>query len=138
VCPGIFCTTMHRCILQALSPSFLAKRVIPVLSHPPYSPYLAPADFFLFPKLKIAKKWTRFEAVLSIQQTLRRELKATQEETFSRAFDSLYERCVQKRAGTILSDGINKHFLSFYLVSYCFFGNLIVTSCIQVYVTWTA
>jgi hypothetical protein len=31
---------------------FLAKRGIPVLSHSPYSPHLAPADFFLFPKLK--------------------------------------------------------------------------------------
>jgi hypothetical protein len=35
---------------------FFAKRGIPVLSHPPYSPDLSPADFFLFPKLKIAKK----------------------------------------------------------------------------------
>jgi histone-lysine N-methyltransferase SETMAR len=26
---------------------FLAKRGIPVLSHPPYSPDLAPADFFI-------------------------------------------------------------------------------------------
>jgi hypothetical protein len=34
-----------------------------VLSHPPYSPDLVPADLFLFPKLKIAVKGTRFEAV---------------------------------------------------------------------------
>jgi transposase len=32
---------------------FLTKQGIPMLSHPPYSPDLAPADFFLFPKLKI-------------------------------------------------------------------------------------
>ena len=31
---------------------FLAKKGIKLLSHPPYSPDLAPADFFLFPKLK--------------------------------------------------------------------------------------
>jgi histone-lysine N-methyltransferase SETMAR len=30
---------------------FLAKRGISVLSHPPYSPDLSPADLFLFPKL---------------------------------------------------------------------------------------
>jgi hypothetical protein len=31
---------------------FLAKKVIKLLSHPPYSHDLAPADFFLFFKLK--------------------------------------------------------------------------------------
>jgi hypothetical protein len=45
---------------------FLVKQEIPMLSHPPYSPDLAPADFFLFPKLKIVMEGTRFEAVSSI------------------------------------------------------------------------
>jgi hypothetical protein len=31
---------------------FLAKKRIKLLSHPPYSPDLAPADYFLFPQLK--------------------------------------------------------------------------------------
>ena len=31
---------------------FLAKKNIPVLPHPPYSPNLAPCDFYLFSKLK--------------------------------------------------------------------------------------
>jgi len=30
---------------------FLAQCCVPVLNHPLYSPYLAPADFFLFPRL---------------------------------------------------------------------------------------
>jgi hypothetical protein len=38
-------------------------------------------------------KGTRFEALLLCQQTLARELEAIQEEAFSGAFDSLYERC---------------------------------------------
>jgi hypothetical protein len=63
-----------------------------MFSHTPCSPDLAPADFSLFPKLKIAMKGTRFKAVSSFQQTLTRELKAIREEAFSRAFDSLYER----------------------------------------------
>jgi hypothetical protein len=49
--------------------------------------------FFLFPKLKIAMKGTRFEAVSSIQQTVMREVKAIREEAFSWAFNSLYEQC---------------------------------------------
>jgi hypothetical protein len=38
-------------------------------------------------------KRTKFKAVASIQQTVPRELKAIQEEAFSRESDSLYERC---------------------------------------------
>jgi hypothetical protein len=76
---------------------FLVKQGIPVLSHPTYSLDIAPANFFLFPKLKIVMNGTRFGAVSSIQQTVIRELKAIQEEAFSRAYDSLYERC--KRCG---------------------------------------
>jgi histone-lysine N-methyltransferase SETMAR len=34
---------------------FLAKKHIKLLSHPPYSPDLTPADYFLFPKLKKEK-----------------------------------------------------------------------------------
>ncbi len=31
---------------------FLAEKKIQVIPHPPYSPDLAPADYFLFPTLK--------------------------------------------------------------------------------------
>ena len=40
---------------------FLAKHNIAVLEQPPYSPDLAPCDFFLFPKLKKVIKGTRFQ-----------------------------------------------------------------------------
>lgn len=66
---------------------FLAKQGIPLSSHPPYSPDLAPIDFILFPKLKIAVKGTRFEAVPPIQPSVTREFKAIWEEAFSRMFD---------------------------------------------------
>jgi hypothetical protein len=108
---------------------FSAKGGIPVLSHQPYSPDLATDDFFL-PKLNIAIKGTRFKAVSSIQHTVKRELKAIREEAFSRAFDSLYERCKPRavasgRAGTVLSDGINKYSLLFLCVFlWPQFGNL--------------
>jgi transposase len=70
----------------------LTKRGIPVLSHPTYRLDLAPTDF-LFPKLKIAMKGTRFETVSSIKQIVTWELKAIWEEAFSWTFNSLYERC---------------------------------------------
>jgi histone-lysine N-methyltransferase SETMAR len=37
---------------------YLAGKRIPVLEHAPYSPDLAPCDFFLFPKIKSALKGT--------------------------------------------------------------------------------
>jgi len=41
--------------------SYLAKHQTSVVPLPPYSPYLAPADFFLFPKLKATLKGGRFQ-----------------------------------------------------------------------------
>jgi hypothetical protein len=70
---------------------FLAKRGIPVLSHPPCSSNLVPTDSFLFPKLKTAMKGMKFEVVSSIQQAVMRELKVIWEEAFAQTFDSLYE-----------------------------------------------
>ena len=37
---------------SAIVTAFLKKEKVTVLPHPPYSPDLAPCDFFLFPKLK--------------------------------------------------------------------------------------
>jgi len=44
---------------------FLAKTKTTVLSHPPYSPDLAPCDYFLFPKPKFKLKGMRFEDITS-------------------------------------------------------------------------
>ena len=46
---------------------FLAKHNIPSLPQPPYSPDLAPCDFFLFPQLKKTMKVRRFDYVEDIQ-----------------------------------------------------------------------
>ena len=47
---------------------FLAQRGVPVLDHPPYSPDLAPVDFFLFPRLKSIMKGACFADVAAIQE----------------------------------------------------------------------
>ena len=47
---------------------FLAQRGVPILDHPPYSPNLAPADFFLFPRLKSIVKGARFADMAAIQE----------------------------------------------------------------------
>jgi hypothetical protein len=37
------------------------------ISHPPYSPDLAPCDFFLFQKMKLKLKGHRFDTIEEIQ-----------------------------------------------------------------------
>jgi hypothetical protein len=37
------------------------------LEHPPYSPDLAPCDFFLFPKINSALKGTRFKSIEAVK-----------------------------------------------------------------------
>jgi len=53
---------------------FLANRNVAVLHHPPYSPDLAPADYFLFPKFKFPLKWRHFQTVEEIQCAVTRQL----------------------------------------------------------------
>jgi len=50
-----------------LTQQFLAKNKIAVTPHPPYSPDLAPCDFFLFPKMKLKLKGRRFDTTEEIE-----------------------------------------------------------------------
>ena len=54
--------------------TFLNKSGIEILGHPPYSPSLAPIDFFLFPKVKDKLRGLSFncseDAVLSYERLI--------------------------------------------------------------------
>jgi hypothetical protein len=58
----------------AIVKTFLANRNGAFLHHPPYSPDLTPADYFLFPKLKFPLKGWNFQTVEEIQCAVTREL----------------------------------------------------------------
>jgi hypothetical protein len=45
-----------------------------VIPHPPYSPLLAPCDFFLFPKMKLKLKGRRFDTTGKMQTESQRVL----------------------------------------------------------------
>jgi hypothetical protein len=49
-----------------------------VVPHPPYSPDLAPCDFFFFPKIKMTFKGRRFNDVEEIQAETQAALHAVQ------------------------------------------------------------
>ena len=56
------------CHTSLLVRQFLSNKNITVCPHPPYSPDLAPCDFWLFPKVKMTMKGKRFESIQDIRQ----------------------------------------------------------------------
>ncbi|PNF21376.1 hypothetical protein B7P43_G15469 [Cryptotermes secundus] len=67
-------------------PQFLAEKNIPVSTEPPYSPDLAPSDFWLFPTLKMSFKGTSFATMEDIKSTAMTELWKIPKEAFHRCF----------------------------------------------------
>jgi hypothetical protein len=72
--------------------TFLAKHGVVEISHPHYSPDLAPADSFLFPTAKTALKGKRFQDVEDIKKNVTAELNAVILEAFADCFQKLFER----------------------------------------------
>jgi len=64
--------------------AFLAEKSIPVITQPPYSPDLAPCDFWLFPTLKMDLKGMRFATMKTSNSTA--ELQKIPKEAFRRCF----------------------------------------------------
>ena len=62
-----------------LMQSFLAKHQITQLTQSPYSPDLAPRDFWLFPKLKSPLKGKRFQTINKIQENTTGQLMTLRE-----------------------------------------------------------
>jgi len=65
---------------------FLAKNSITKMYHPPYSPALAPFDFWLFPKLKNTLKGQRFAHLSDIQCNVKTLLQGVLENDFQDCF----------------------------------------------------
>lgn len=76
---------------------FLAKNQMPLVPHAPYSPDLAPCDFFMFPKMKIKLKGRRFDTIKEIQEKSQEVLKALTTTDFEKCFHSWqkrWQRCI--------------------------------------------
>ena len=89
---------------------FLAKNNIPVTEHPPYSPDLAPCDFFLFPKIKSALKGTRFESVDTVKAKATQLLNSLTQDDLQHWFQQWkirMERCRDRGGDYIEGDNIS-------------------------------
>lgn len=79
----------HR---STLVTDFLTKNHILTVNHSPYSPDLAPCDFYLFGKLQTAMKGKRFDDVKHIQKATTDILKKITVEEMKKSFDELLNR----------------------------------------------
>ena len=69
-----------------------------IMTHPPYSPDLAPCDFHLFPKMKETLRGRRFESSDEIEAATRTSLQRLDKQVYSDAFDAWSRRwtkCVE-------------------------------------------
>ena len=83
-----------------LTKNFLESEWLDLLPHPPYSPDLAPCDFWLFPKLKIYLQGREFESKQTLGSALYHFFKFIPEEEYRNAFIKWVERlkrCVEVR-----------------------------------------
>ncbi|KAG5308114.1 SETMR methyltransferase, partial [Acromyrmex insinuator] len=79
----------------------LTKNNTLMMSQPPYSPDLAPCDFFLFPKLKRPMKGRRYAMIEEIKTASKEELKITRKNDFLKCFEDWKKRWHK----CIISDG---------------------------------
>ena len=80
----------HRALATC---EFLTHNSITTCPHPPYSPDLAPCDFFLFPKMKLKLKGRRFDGLEEIQRESQNVLGTLREQDFQHAFQQWQWRC---------------------------------------------
>ena len=76
---------------------FLAKHNIPLIRQAPYSPDMAPCDFWLFPKLKMPLKVTRFESREDIMRNAMAQLYKIPQEALQKCFQQwqdCWKKCV--------------------------------------------
>ena len=102
--------TVNHAFHTALSiREFLAKKNIPVLPNPSYSPDLAPRDFYLFSKLKSKLKGHRFGTMENIQNIVTDELNTLTENDFQYCYDQWKKRwnhCVTSQMSYFEGDNL--------------------------------
>jgi transposase len=65
---------------------FLGKNCMTPLPHPPYSPDLAPCDFFLLPRMKRAMKRKRFGDIPKVKRESKAALQGIGKDEYKRCF----------------------------------------------------
>lgn len=91
---------------------FLAKNNTLIMPQPPYSPDLAPCDFFLFPKLKRPMKGRRYATIEEIKTASKEDLNKITKNDFSKCFEDWkkrYHKCIMSDGDYFEGDKIDIH-----------------------------
>lgn len=94
------------CQLWSEKVDFLAKKKFETVPHPPYSPDLAPNDFFLYPKAKKHLKSRLFESTSAAVKALEAILKRLAKNGFQHVFEEWQKRW--KKCIALQSDYIER------------------------------
>lgn len=89
-----------------LTQEYLERNGVTVLPHPPYSPDLAPADFFLFGVLKQRMRGRCFKSLDEALEVLGQFIAEIEKKTWHSAFDEWFRRlklCVQNHGDYVSS-----------------------------------
>ena len=81
----------------ATTVSYLEEQGVQLLPHPPYSPDLAPCDFWLFPKVKKAISGKPFSRIQDLARAVRSELQSIPTSEYAGCFQSWkmrMQRCI--------------------------------------------
>ena len=95
---------VHNSILVT---DYLTKMGIKTIPHPPYSPDIAPCDFWLFPKLR----GCRYETTEEMKEAATKVIDTVTREDFHEAFQKLLERynkCIAA-GGDYFEGGLDFH-----------------------------
>lgn len=97
----------HKAIIVQ---EFLTKNSTQVIEQAPYSPDMAPCDFFLFPRLKLLLRGRRFESIEDIQKNSLKELKALPQSAYEKCMEDWIKRwrsCITMDGAYFEGDTIN-------------------------------
>lgn len=89
---------------------FFAQNSTHIVPQPPYSPDLAPCDFWLFPKLKRPLRGNRFDSIEEIQRASARALKDIPKSDYEACFESWkkrWHRCILSNGDYFEGDEID-------------------------------
>ena len=77
---------------SAVVTEYLRKERIKLLPHPPYSPDIAPCDFFLFPRIKKELKGKSFNNVENLARAVQAVVESIPKADYKKSFQSWQNR----------------------------------------------
>jgi hypothetical protein len=87
-----YCLSVFWCLASKCTCSHSTGKQIAVLEHPPYSPNLAPSDFFLLLKIKEILKGRHSNNTDDIRSNMMAALKAIPQNQFQNCFEGCTRR----------------------------------------------